>query len=379
VSKVEDGQIVVQVPSFRSDLTREIDLIEEVGRLNGFDNLDAILPSGQLGYRHEPSGTLPDGRQPIVSPVRLNAVERVRDLLADEGLREAVNFSFISEAALASLRFSDDDLRAQGAPIANPLSEEWAVLRTTLLPGLLKNLSHHLAHQETNVRLFEIGPVFPPDASFETGVGRQLKLSILLWGDRPERWSAEPASETVFDLKAAVESVLGELAVEAVLENHGGTIPYLHPGAGARILLGDQQIGEFGVLHPEISQGLDVEGEVMVAELDLQTLLDNERAVTQYAAIARYPATSRDLALVVESGTAFGDVERAMREFNNPLIESIDLSSVYEGAPIPEGKKSIALAVTYRSDSGSLTDKKVDKIHDRLAQHVLQQLGATLR
>ena len=377
----EQGSLLVSPPAFRPDLEREIDLIEEVGRFHGLDRLEPTVPAGAMGYRHKPSGRIADLPQPIVPPKRLVKMERVRDRLADTNLLEAVNYTFVSPESIAALDFGTDDPRSQPVLVANPLSETGRAMRTSLLPGLLRNVHHNLAHQARSVGLFEIGPVFLADegAPRDTGVSQALNVAIVLAGAAGAPWVEGDRRFNAHDVKLKLEALFDELNLVPDLQNHAEQVSYLHPGVGAFVAIGATRVGAFGQLHPRIAQSFDLQAEIFVFEACLDTLFDAWRDAYSFQSVPRYPAAMRDLALVVERQLPFNAVEKALVGFKNPLLESVDLSSVYEGEQIPAGKKSIAFTVTYRSESGSLTDKKIDAVHQRLAQHLLTSLHAELR
>lgn len=379
-STIDGGVLTVTVPSFRPDLEREIDLIEEVGRLFGVDKLEPTVPKGELGFTHKAKSGV-DLPQPIVPPRVLLKLERVRDRLAAAGLFEAVNYAFVSPAWLELLGFAGDDPRSTPVELANPLSETWSVMRTSLLAGLLNNARHNFAHQADAVTLFEMGPVFLQDeaAPKNTGVRQQMNVAALIAGTPPARWEQASSSYDATDAKVVVEALFEELGIDFEIANHEGTVPYLHPGVGATILVKGEVVGVFGQVHPQLATQFELDREVFVLELSLDRLLLEWTDDFDFEPIPRYPSATRDLALVVDTRLPFGNVESAIGSFNNGLLESVRLSSVYEGDPIPAGKKSIALAVTYRSPSGSLTDKKIDAVHRRLADHVLEKTGAELR
>lgn len=379
VSGVSDDLLVITVPSFRPDLEREVDLIEEVGRLYGLDRVQPVLPSGALGYQHRRRAHASATAQPIVSPDRLWGLVRTTDRMAHSGLFEAVNYSFTSPSGIDA--FSFGDIRSRPIEVANPLSEEWAAMRTSLLPGLLSNVAFNAAHRELSVGLFEVGPVFLEDEDnlTETGVKQELMVAAVLWGQRPSDWAGGSGLFDVFDLKTVLLDLGLEHRSDLSVHNHGAKIPYIHPGIGGFVEFKTSTIGVMGQIHPKVADHFGIDGAVFAFEISLDALLGLAGDEMQFQPVARFPATSRDLALVVDKNVAFGDVEQVVKGFHNELIESIQLSSVYEGAPIEKGKKCIALSIAFRSSKGSLTDKKVDSVHDRLAKHVCSQTGGELR
>jgi phenylalanyl-tRNA synthetase beta chain len=386
VEETGGDDLRVTAPTFRPDLEREIDLIEEVGRLYGFDRIPARLPLGRPGERHveragEGGATGPALPQPIVTRESLERVRSVRALLASEGLSEAVNYSFVGAETLAALRFGASDVRSRPVPIANPLSAAWSVLRTSLLGGLLTNLGSNLARQVDSAALFEVGPVFWADDAGQTltGVSEHVELGVVAHGPRPTAWDATPSAWGARDMVALVRALGALLRAELALANHDGAVPYLHPGAGVVVSAGGREVGVAGELHPEIARELGAEGAVGVVSLDLEALLAAPGRERRYQGLSRFPASRRDLAFLVPAALPYAEIEAAIGGFRNELVESVTLASVYAGDPIPAGKKSVAISVTYRSDSASLTDKKIDAVHARLSGHLLQALNAEAR
>ncbi|MBN1945678.1 MAG: phenylalanine--tRNA ligase subunit beta [Bradymonadales bacterium] len=372
-------RLVTIPPSFRPDLEREVDLVEEVGRLVGLDRIEARLPASEMGFEHTPreGGTA----QTVVPYRRIEQLERIRDRLAAAGISEAINYSFVSPGAIAALGYPQGDRHGQPVELANPLSEEWSVLRTSLLPGLLANVRHNLAHREPTIALFEVGAVFFADdsAGNGTGVREEQRLAGVLCGRRGTAWLGEVRDHDIFDLKGVVSNLLSQFAGDPGFENHGGAIGHLHPGVGALVTLAGQTIGVIGQIHPLVAERFDIASPVYLFELELDRLVGLGESTPQYQPFSRYPAATRDLALVVDHQLPYGEVERAIRGFANPLIEGFVLASIYEGEQIPADKKCVALAVTYRSLTSSLTEEKIDGIHGRLARFLCERLPATFR
>lgn len=227
--------------------------------------------------------------------------------------------------------------------------------------------------------LFELGAVFLPTPDSETGVGEQLNLALVMTGQRPAASNEEATPFDSFDVKEAVLQALALLDAGATCENHAGRHPQLHPGVGAEVLVRDHRLGILGQLHPKVGQAYGLEAPVFLAEICIGDWFQRPSATIQFQPISRFPAATRDLALVMDENRAHGEVVKAVAQFSSALIESVELSSIYRGEPIPAGKKSVALAVIYRSQTGSLTDRKVDSLHQRLADHLYSAMDAEPR
>jgi phenylalanyl-tRNA synthetase beta chain len=363
ISPGESSGWRVAAPTWRPDLTRPEDLIEEVARIVGYDRIPTTLP------RLQPSGR---GLAPRVALER-----RLREAGAAVGLYEARNLAFVSAEELAEARVSTD-----AVVLANPLSEERAVMRTSLLPGLLTAAGRAYRRQARTVMLFEVAPVYGPtadDLPTET-----LRVGVLLLGARPH-WVGDDGDLDFYDGKGFLESLCeAALAMrpEAVLDDGlDEDAPFLHPRRRARLRVGEATVGVLGELHPEVTETFDVDGRAIYGELDAEALAAAAEAmgVPQTTGLPRFPAVSRDLALLVDEGRTAAEVAAAIREAGGALVEAVELFDVYRGEHVPDGQKSLALRVVYRDPEATLTDKKVDKAHKRLVQRATSALGATVR
>jgi len=364
----DDASVEVLVPTHRPDLGREVDLVEEVIRVRGMDSVPAQLPairaSRDVGGHEE-------------------LARRARAAAVSVGLSEAITYAFTSARALEIL----------GAPtptvlLKNPLGEHHAVMRTTLLPGLLDAVANARRHGEREVREFTIGPVFL--AAKKDGDGlpdEQLRIGVVLAGDRPG-WLEKPQPLDAWDAKgyavAIAERLGGPPAVVGVVpasrEEAASLAPHLHPRGAAFLTLGTSglRIGSFGPLHPDAVEALGLDGDVLVAEIDLEPFVDGP-LLPQYATIPRFPASTRDIALVVKDEIRAGEVESAVRAAAGPLAEGVRLFDRFVGGQIAAGFSSLAFRVVYRAADRTLTDAEVDAAHANVVKSVGERFGATLR
>jgi phenylalanyl-tRNA synthetase beta chain len=354
----------VIAPSFRPDLTREVDLIEEYARVSGYDSLPTELPRVLAGY--DSGGS------------ELALVRRLREAAAALGLAEAINYAFVA---------SDDLRRALVPPeaprVQNPMSEERSVLRTALLPGLLQNLGLAQRHQLRRFAGFELARVFEPRAAGELP-DEHYELGILLWGLRAD-WYDERESLDFYDAKGVIESltqsVLGEPARTLRESSPLSAAAYLHPRRSAGVSLGEVPVGVVGELHPAVVENFDLSGRPVYAQLDLRRLAEagTRIAALRVRALPRFPASTRDLAVVVAEALAAGEVSSSLLREAPELLESVTLFDIYRGAPVPEGHKSLAFHLVYRDPAATLTDKRVDDAHARVAASAEQRFSAALR
>ncbi|TXD39254.1 phenylalanine--tRNA ligase subunit beta [Lujinxingia vulgaris] len=365
-----------RVPTYRPDLERGIDLVEEIARLHGFDKIEATLPRALMGHAHQLQKDTERGT--IVSRAERRALNWVRDLLLSQGLREAVNYSFMGEGDLDRLRFDEDDSRRLAPRVANPLVQDQALMRTTLIPSLLNNLKVNRAQRRQDVGLFEIGRRY-----FMTEERRTL--GIALTGRKRTHWSGE-VSWDFFDLKGMVEA-LGQAfdAADAQWSKPQVDEPYLHPGVQAVWTVGNQPVAFIGQLHPAVASKEGSDQPIFVAEVDLEALIEEGAPVRKFSASARFPAVVRDFALVVDNEVAYAKLEDAIASLCGSdagfgeLFESVALFDIYTGQPIPEGKRSLAIKVTYRAPDRTLTEAEIEAADNALLAAVESQTGARLR
>lgn len=355
--------LAVLAPSHRLDLTREIDVIEELARLKGIDQIPTTLPKGQV--------------QPAAMTPFCGIERQIRRLLTAWGCQETVNFSFTREDLFDKLRLPTGDFRREVVRIRNPLGGE-AVLRTFLLPSLLENLALNESRGNRDVRLFEIARIFRPQPrTAEPAEGRAVGL--IAAGDRFAPWWGTKGGMVDFhDLKGVLEALEKSIGLSVTLRVETG-IPYLHPGRQAEIGLGQQVLGWIGELHPEVARGFDLKTGAVAMEMDLDVLDRHRKPAAKYSPLPRYPAVFRDLALIVREEVTAAEVEAAIRRTGGALIEVVTLFDLYRGDPVPEGKKSLAYSMQYRAEDRTLTDEEVSTIHARIVQELEKNLGGVLR
>ena len=349
------------MPTFRSDVAREIDLIEEIARVYGYDNIPTTLPKGDI---------------PVPAPDPKVAVHRrVKQFLLAAGMMEVINYSFCDPNCFDKIRFTANDPRRDTLKLRNPLSPEMSVLRTTLLPGLLENAQHNRNHQIDTIALFEIGGVFIRD-------GKQKepeRVTGILAGQIGDGVYSNPYREPDFyDIKGLVEGILEACGiVDYTLQKTD--IPTFHPGRNAAVLVGDKQISIFGEAHPEVLENYDLPYKAYLFEFDLEMLVVVATFAKRFEPISLYPKVERDLAIVVDKAVLSDMPTGLIYKTGGELIESVRLFDVYEGEQVPEGKKSLAYAITYLSATETLTDKAVNALHDKIVKRLNTELGAELR
>ncbi len=351
----------VTVPSHRLDITRPVDLVEEVGRIWGYDRFPTTL--------------LRDELPPQRANPRLEGAERVRDLLVSCGLDEVITYSLVPPPSPPQLWGRDEG----GLYVLNPLSAERAHLRQTLLPSLLHTTRENLRFHD-RVAIFEIGAVYL-SVEGQTLPNEPLRLGIVMTGPREARsWLAGQDSAPLgfYDLKGVVETLLAGLGLGGTFEP--GDHPAFHPGRCAQVNVGGSEVGVMGELHPLVREAFDLPAQPVGAlEFDLEALLAQVGEVRTMQPISRFPAVVQDVALVVDEKLSAEEVRQAILASGGQLLQDARLFDLYRGEQIPPGKKSLAYSLTYQAEDRTLTDDEVAKVQERIVRRLAEKLGAELR
>lgn len=361
------GTFRVVPPSFRPDLEREIDLIEEVLRLWGMDRVEATIPAAKNhigGLTHEQ-----------------RLLRRVGAILRSCGLNETTTYSFAAPGDLEKTRMSTE---GRGLPVVimNPLVAEQTEMRRSLLPGLLQSVAYNNAHGTANVHLYEMGTLFCGRESASLPKERRSLAGVLsgAWGD--VTWNQKFAPLRFFDGKGVVEELLAQLRVEKVRFRpaEGDGYAFLQPGRGAEVLAGGTVLGWVGEIHPEVRDAYGIDLPVVAFELSLDALITCSRDQQAYRDFSSYPAVEMDLAIVVDEGVTCEDLERRLQSAGGKLLRGVRLFDVYrDDKRVGEGKKSMAFALTYRADDHTLTSEEVEKVHQKLVTKVCKATGGEVR
>ncbi len=353
----DEGYVIP--PSFRDDLLQDADIAEEVARFYGYNRIESSLLSGCESM----SGGLT--REQKLS-------DRVRRTLTGLGYNEMLTFSFGSPSVFDKLRLSADDKLRDAVVISNPLGEDFSVMRTTMVPSALSSLAVNHAHRVENAALFEISYVYIKTASYpeELPEHRQL-ITICRYGNG-----------NFFDFKGDVEALLKALRVRKFdfEPGDGASMPYMHPGRLCRLTVGDNtDAGFFGQIHPEVAAAYEVPDDTMVACISTAALYGNAIDIPQNKELPKYPAVTRDIAVVLDKEVPQGHVQKLIRERGGRILESCTLFDCYEGLQVGPGKKSLAYALSFRAPDRTLTDEDVDKAMKKILNGLETVFGASLR
>ncbi|WP_455924802.1 phenylalanine--tRNA ligase subunit beta [Pseudomonas putida] len=351
-----EGQWRVEVPSHRFDISLEVDLIEELARLYGYNHLPVRYPQARLApqAKAEARGELPE----------------LRRLLVARGYQEAITYSFIDPKWFELFNPGVEPLL-----LANPISNDMAAMRSSLLPGLVKALQHNLNRQQNRVRLFESGLRFVGQLD---GLKQEPMLAGLICGSRlPEGWAQGRDVVDFFDAKADVEAVLGFAGALQQFSFEPGKHPALHPGQTARIVREGREVGYLGALHPELVKALGLDRAVFVFELVLAEVAEGK--LPKFSELSRFPEVRRDLALVADIQVPSSAVLQVIRENAGEWLTDLSLFDVYQGKGIDPNRKSLAVGLTWQHPSRTLNDDEVNSTTQAILTSLEQRLNATLR
>ena len=356
-------QLTVVVPSSRPDLTREIDLIEELSRLHGYDNIPTTLPLLR------PTGNALD--------FRLASDRKLRNFFTGEGFAEVINLPFTSDALNHSFPGLWQGSQA-AVPLLNPLAKENSAMRRSLLAGLLDNLRVNLAQKTASIHIYHLGKVYRCNAA--GGHEEILCISGLMHGPRAVRGlrRKEESKLDFLQCKGIVEGVIELFALGDSISWTALACDLLHPGRAAQLHYDEHRVGMLGQLHPDLSEQLEVP-QVYVFELDFEKLLEYAPRRMAVRALAKFPAIERDFAIVVERDFAAHRIIGWIEHLGESLIEHVQVFDQYIGAPIPDGKKSLAYNISYRAEDRTLTDSEVNPLHQSVVDRIGKEFGAERR
>lgn len=361
-----DGDyLMVTPPSFRRDLEREIDLIEEIARINGYDNIPTTLPQGS-----------PSGEE---RSKELLVEKRAIDLLLHQGYHEVITYGFTSPSSCDLIGLKPDDPRRKQIRILNPLTEDFSVMRTSLIPGLLEVARYNLSRKNLNLKLFELKRVFlqqegsklPNEVKYLTGLAMGM--------DQELHWAYPPRPIDFYDIKGTIESLLEELRIKKMRFKRAEDIPYLHPGKATRVFVEEKEVGVLGEVHPDVLNHYGIQERVYLFEINFEELVRRVGEGRWFEPLPKFPEVYRDLSLVVSEEVETEKIGEAIWDLKEPFIKEVRLFDVYQGPPIPQGKKGVSFRIRYQAPDRTLTDEEVNQFHEKVILQLKEGLGAELR
>ena len=370
VDKSDDNDppdmLTVCPPTFRVDVTRPEDLMEEVARLSGYNNIPTTFPAMPA-----------EGSTPAP---QLELRHHIKHLMTGFGFMEAVTYSFIHAESCDRLRLPADDHRRRLVNVLNPLSEDQAVMRTSLIPGLLDTMRHNNAQQIKNLQIFEIGKIFLNEKPDQLPLESEILAGLWTGARFPSSWNDQDTDCDFFDIKGAVEGLFNALKVQNV---HFTLLPaenchYTKAGTTARILVGDEPVGLIGEIHSRMGKNLGLKQRAFIFEIEVDHLRPLISAKKYTMPVPKFPAVFRDITIIVEKSAEAQKVLETVKNMNEELVEHLHLFGVFDGKPIPAGKKSLSFRVTYRSNIKTLEDVDVSELHKNITAKLIAAFDASL-
>ncbi len=344
--KVEDGKVVV--PTFRGDIESMADIAEEVARLYGYDNLPTTMMKGRVVV----------GGKTMKQKIE----DRIRDILTAYGMYETITYSFIDPKEFEMTRIPMDNV----VRITNPLGEENSIMRTSMLSSIIKTLKTNYNRRTSSAKIFELGMTYIPCG--ETLPDEKQVVAMGMYGGCD-----------FFDLKGHVQGLLEDLGIKKItFETESENLSY-HPGRCARVLINGETLGVMGQVHPSVAEEFKIDAEIYCAELDFNTLLKHATFDRKYKVLPKFPASSRDIALVIDNSISVGEIEKIIGRNRANILESFKLFDVYAGEQVGKNKKSVAYSLTFRAADRTLTDGEINQVVDKILAELKENLNAELR
>lgn len=365
-TKDKIDKLIVIPPSFRVDIERSIDLMEEVARLSGYNNIQTTFP------------LIPAEARPLSK--KMDMRNRIKRLMTGFGFTETISYSFVSEQSCDRLRLPENDLKRKMLYILNPLTEDQAVMRTSLIPGLLETMHRNNSQHVINLKLFETGNLFI--SMGQDKLPEEKEFLVGLWtGTRSDAtWHLSETDCDFYDIKGGVEGLLNRLDVNDIIFTMmpNALISYTKSGHTAQIFSGKKFIGLVGEVAPHVLRNYDLKQTAFIFELNLDTLIHLIPDIRYSKPIPKFPSISRDITIIIDKSIESKNILESVKDVNEELVEKIHLFDVFKGNPIPQGKKSLSFRIIYRSSKETLKDDKVNQIHKNITERVVKKFNATL-
>jgi len=353
-SQINGDLLIIQVPTFRGDINIREDVAEEVARIYGYDNIPSTIPNCR---------TLKSGKSE-----KQKLEDKVILSLISSALNQSISYSFVSPKIFNKILVPEDSQLRKVVTIKNPLGEDFSIMRTTTIASMMECLGRNYSRNNEEARLFEIGKVYIPNEDSTMLPEERNILTIGMYGN-----------VDYLDLKGVVENVIDSLGMKNISFKRESENPTYHPGKTSNLYVKRELIGVVGEIHPSVLDNYEVEQRCYIAELNLDILYKYADLNKKYSALPKFPAVTRDIALIVDEEVLVQDIEDVIVKQGGNILESTKLFDVYKGKQIAEGKKSIAYAIVYRREDKTLTDEEVNKVHEKILRSLEHNLGAELR
>lgn len=347
-----EEELELEVPAFRLDIVENADILEEIARIYGFEN----IPSEQM--KGNTTAGIKTERQLFTDLLKSTAVSA--------GLYETLTYSFVSPKGLDKINAPQDSKLREYVKLLNPLGEDTSIMRTTLIPNMMNVLGTNISHYNEEAAMFECGHIFEPT---NMAGEEKRRMCIGMYGK----------DEDFFTLKGVIEKIFERVGLKEYKYNRESTNPTFHPGRCAIIDVKGKVLATLGEIHPHVLENYSIKNRIYIAEIDLDMLYELSDRTIIYSPLPKYPAITRDIALIVSDDVLVGDIEEIIEDNAGKYVESYKLFDVYKGAQVGIGKKSVAYTITYRSMEGTLTDDDIVKNHKKILSELSDKLGAKLR
>jgi len=353
--EVNSEDMMITVPSFRSDIETEADIAEEIARIYGYNNIPSTLLSGETTQGQKTY------KQKIES--------KVKDCLVGQGLSEIITYSFTNPKVFDDLNIPSDSVLRNAVTITNPLGEESSIMRTTTLASMLEVLSRNYSHRIDEVALFELGTIYLPKSLPVNELPEEkVMVTVGMYG-----------GVDFYDLKGIVEELLHTLGIKEYTVEKESQNPSFHPGRTAKLYVNGKELGIFGEVHPAVLENFEIGIRSYVAMLDFNLLCNASNLNVKYKPLPKYPAVTRDISMLVNEQVMVKEIETVIKKCSGKLLEELKLFDVYKGKQIPEGMKSVAYSIVFRAADRTLTDEDVNHVFDKIVKALQENLGAQLR
>ena len=361
IKTIGEDKMLLTPPTYRGDLIRPADIYEEVIRMYGFDNIEARMPVMSIESGEENTN--------------FKVSRIIREILREQGLNEVINYSFIPKSAKELFSFEDGIIE-----IKNPLSEDMAIMRPSLVYSLVNNIKENLNRNQTDLKIFEVSKTFKNLGSAKDGLAtEELKVAIALSGREDKNlWNQIKTDYDFYDLKGYIEYLFERLNINKFNLERAKDVNF-HPGVSAEIKIGEDVIGIFGELHPTLINNVGIKREkVFFAEINLTKLIKYMKIKVNYESISKYPEVLRDLAITLDKDILVGNMTKDIRKKVN-LVEKIDIFDVYSGDKVEEGKKSVAMSIVLRDKTRTLTDQDIDAAMKNILSLIKDKYNGEIR
>lgn len=364
VSAPVEGGLKVTVPFYRGDIEREVDLIEEVARLNGYDKIPATLPQGKMTEGKKTKGQ--------------RVIDEVKNIMVGMGFSEIVTYTFMNKKNYDLLQLPEDDIRRNSIKIMNPFSDEQGIVRTLVLPAVIACAARNVNRRNLDLSLFEIASGYFP-VEGEKFPREKKMLTAIVSGAFAQGWNGKKIAKDFYYLKGVAENLLAELRIEGFSVSTEHIEPFLHPGRGCDLLINGKVVGYLGELHPVVAANFELPQKAIVFELDIDELIALADKEIVYEAISKYPAIEIDLAFLADKGLEAAEIEKVLKAVGGEYLKTVSLFDIYQGDRIDADKKSLAYNLVFRAKERTLKTEEVNEVVEKMKAELNQKFDIVLR